>query len=62
VLMFGAAGAFKNMGFSIRGLLAGVVGKTGRPDHVLSTARSQIVCEGSTLSPNVLTDNKDSFR
>jgi N-acetylglucosaminyl-diphospho-decaprenol L-rhamnosyltransferase len=35
VLRFGAAGAFKNMGFAARGLLAGVLQKTGRPDHIL---------------------------
>ena len=36
VLAFGAAGAFKNMGFAFRGLLAGVLGETGRPDHILA--------------------------
>jgi N-acetylglucosaminyl-diphospho-decaprenol L-rhamnosyltransferase len=41
VLTFGAAGAFKNMGFAVRGLLAGVMGKTGRPDHILSAHNSR---------------------
>ncbi len=39
VVTFGAVGAFGNMRAAGRGLIAGIAGETGRPDHILQSHR-----------------------
>lgn len=36
---FSCAGSFRNMIIALRGLLAGILGEVGRPDHILDTER-----------------------